>query len=86
MQITTVTQHYITFIIQVQKMAESSKADTTDTPSEQRSAVLAGIQLADENLDSMQGNIIFAPYSLAILRQVMLLATRSDFSLRDLKK
>ena len=39
------------------------------------------IQKTGEDLDSMQRNVIVAPYSLAILGQVMLLATKSDFSL-----
>ena len=42
---------------------------------------VAQIEKTDSDLDSLQENVIIAPYSLAILGQVMLLATKQDFSL-----
>ena len=61
-------------------MAEVSQKDTT-VVSNKRGSVASEIEETGKKLDSMQGNIIYAPHSLAILGQVMLLSTRSDFSL-----
>ena len=52
---------------------ESSLKKTTNA--------VAQIENTDNDLDCLQENVIVAPYSLAILGQVMLLATKKDFSL-----
>ena len=54
-------------------MAEVIQKEPTKT--------VAQIEKTDSDLDSLQKNVIVAPYSLAILGQVMLLATKQDFSL-----
>ena len=47
----------------------------------EQTKVVARIRTTEENLDCLQENVVVAPYSLAILGQVMLLATKQDFSL-----
>ena len=54
---------------------------TTDPAIKNKTKAVVQILNTDKDLDCLQENVIVAPYSLAILGQVMLLATKKDFSL-----